>query len=208
MSSRKKHSAVRPLKQSTINRILASNPKQEEEQKPPVVAALPSTAGIRMSRRYDYDTLFPEQRISEFLTFIRDAESRYNENLRLIEEYQAQKTDLDHYMELSENLTAAQGYKYYRLSREMWRKRRACKNEVELLQPLISFVESHPELINGLKELQGRCGKAKESIDQREYVVRTNILDSFEDKKDDRNTDDGHTLDCGSCCGDSCGDGA
>lgn len=179
----KRRGAYKPLSQKAIKRILANNHAESNEQNEDklTVNTLPEQTGIRLTRHMEYDSLHPEESIRNFLLFLSDVKSRYDEDMRIIEECQLQKQDLDHYAEMEENLDRTAGHAFYRKFREVWRKRRQCKNEAELLKPVIDFMETYKEAIDRLSHVQGRCAIAKETIDQREYVVRTRVLEGFYD---------------------------
>ena len=177
MGKSQRRSAYKPLSQKAIKRIMANNPVQEEEKVE--IAAMPVQASIKLTRHMEYDSLSPEETIRQFIAFLTDCRTRYEEDLRLVEQYQLQKQDLDHFIEMNEILDRTTGHKYSRLVRDMWRKRRQCKNEAELLKPVIDFIDYNKEAINNLIMTQGKCRQAKEMIDQREYVVRTNILEGM-----------------------------
>lgn len=176
--AKQRRGAYKPLSQKAIKRIMAHNPTDQTQAISAEVVqdALPY---MRLTRHMEYDSLNPEEAIKAFIIFLNDAKSRYDEDLRLIEEYQLQKQDLDHYAEMAENLDRTAGHAYYRKVRDMWRNRRQCKNEAELLKPVIDFLESNKEALNQLAQVLGRCRMAKETIDQREYIVRTSILEDI-----------------------------
>lgn len=174
-----KNGNYKPLSKKIVKSIMASNPTPEE-----VKRSIPLHTTLSMSRRIEYDSLHPEEAIREFLSYLRRVQSRYDENLRLVEEYQLQKTDLDHFAEFEENLNRTDGHALYRKIRDMWRKRRKCKNEAELLKPVVEFMSNYKDAINQLSLVQGKCRQAKEMIDQREYAIRTGILDDLLAKKD------------------------
>ena len=178
MSKNQRRGAYKPLSQKAIKRMLNNNPQKEPET-PPQIACLPNQSSIRLTRHMEYDSLNPEEFIYQFVAFLTDCKSRYDEHLRLIEEYQLQKQDLDHYVEMAENLERTQASRFYRKLRDIWRKRRQCKNETELLKPVVEFAEQNKELLGQLTAVQGKCRQAREMIDQREYVVRTTILDDL-----------------------------
>lgn len=178
--SNRSNRGYRPLKTSTIKSIMKNNPRNEEPVSTAIeelnVGRISPQISMNLSRHSEYDTLNPEEQIRTFIAFLKAAQSRYDENLRRIDEYQQQKTDLDHYAELSDDLNAADGYEYYKKSRNMWRQRRSCKNEAELLKPVIEFIAQNKDTLNQLAQIQGKCRNAKTLIDQRVYTMRTGVL--------------------------------
>ncbi len=182
MAGRKDNRHYKPLSDKVIRGILSCNPKQEvpiQEGESSQCEEEPSSGILRtLSRRVEFDSINPEDQIRTFLTFVRNVQARYNENARRLEEYHQQELDLNHYAELSENLNARDGYAYYKKVRDMRRARRECKNENELLKPLIEFLSTaqSQNFINQLSETQGRCRNAKATISSRTYTMRTNVL--------------------------------
>ena len=94
-------------------------------------------------------------------------------------EYEMQ--DLLHYIEMGSDKNANAGYKSYKRLAEIRRERRSCKNEMDLLQPIYDAFGGGDKL-NVLAQIQGSCRVTKQSIDNRAYTVRTDILESFIDK--------------------------
>lgn len=50
------------------------------------------------------------------------------------------RSDVEHFIEISNNLNAAQGYKAYKLLKEVLEERRDVKNEIEELRPALELV--------------------------------------------------------------------
>lgn len=178
MGKNQRRNAYKPLSQKAIKRIMNSNPQATLEITPRI-SCLPDQPCIRLTRHMEYDSLNPEEIIAQFVAFLSDCKSRYDEDMRLIDEYQLQKQDLDHFAEMAENLDRTQSARFYRTLRDVWRKRRQCKNEAELLRPVIDFIESNKDALNQLPIVQGKIRQAREIIDQREYLVRTSVLDDM-----------------------------
>lgn len=178
MGKNQRRNAYKPLSQKAIKRIMNSNPQAALEIAPRI-SCLPDRPCIRLTRHMEYDSLNPEEMIAQFVAFLSDCKSRYDEDMRLIDEYQLQKQDLDHFAEMAENLDRTQSARFYRTLRDIWRKRRQCKNEAELLRPVIDFIECYKDVLNQLPAVQGKVRQARETIDQREYLVRTTVLDGL-----------------------------
>lgn len=132
---------------------------------------------VQFYRAVEYDTLHPEDTIRDFLRFLRDVKSRHAGNMRLIAEYNLQQQDLEHYVEMTDYLDRTAGHAFYRKLRDLRRERRAVKNEAELLEPLVAFIDTNTDFIKRLEQIQGTVGAKKKHIDQLNYTVRTNILE-------------------------------
>lgn len=52
------------------------------------------------------------------------------------------RMDVEHFIELSVNLNASQGYKAYRLLKEVLEERREIKNQIEELRPVFEFANA------------------------------------------------------------------
>jgi len=125
----------------------------------------------------DYDTLRPEEKVKAFCSDIREMLSRYESDKIRFDELEKEMQDLLHYIEMAENKNANVGFKLYKRLAEVRRERRACKNELDLLQPIHDNFKS--DLLNSLSRIQGICTAVKQQIDGRCYTVRTDILDDF-----------------------------
>lgn len=167
------------MKASTIESILKNNPvitdKQAVGQDSAPVPAVPAPI-ITLRRQSEYDSLHPVDELRKISAFFADVRSRYEENQRLIEQYQKEQSDLWHFAELHDNLDGPAGYRFYKATRESCRKRRDCKNEMELLEPVIQFMDKYQDALNQLPQVQGKCGSAKKMMDMREYTLRTDVI--------------------------------
>lgn len=169
-----KKKGYKPLSEAAISRILADNPKQEKPPDEKLSEGRPQA--VRLRRIAEYDTLHPEDALRQFLRFVREAQARYKEDVRLVAEYQLQKQDLDHYAEMADNLDRTAACAYYRKMRDLGRARRACKNEATLLEPLIAFLDKNPEFIKRLEQVQGDLKAKRVHIDSLDYTAKTDIL--------------------------------
>lgn len=138
---------------------------------------IPKRQPLKMRSTAEYDSLQPEKHLQEFNQFIEAVKSRHAENLRLIEDYNMQQQDLDHFAEMHEDLGRTEAARYYRDVRDIRRKRRVCKNEVALLEPIVQFYMQNKTVFDQLKQLHGRIRFAKEEIGRMDYTVKTKILD-------------------------------
>lgn len=124
----------------------------------------------------EYDPLHAIDTLCDFGRFLREVTSRFEENERIRIESEKKSNDLLHYIELSDDMNASDGYKAYKKLAEVRRERRCCKNENELLTPVYTFIQQNPKVINELSSILGRCRGIKEVIDKRAYCPRTDIL--------------------------------
>lgn len=164
----------RPMKGSSIRSILANNPSVSERsiQKTDAPAIL-----LTLSKRAEYDTTNPEKHIAEFVSFSRVVITRYEENVRMIDVYDKETQDILHYVELHENMNAAQGNDMYKKLRDVRRKRRQCKNEIDLLEPVYQFFKNqNSNLADQLAAVQGKCKQLRSGIDSRQYTLRTGVI--------------------------------
>ena len=176
MGAKLRNVKPRPLKGSSIRNILANNPEAvsriEEHIEQPVKISEP----LVLTSEAEYDSLHPEEELRKMVSFLKSAKERYESNQRLMEECNQETTDLWHYAEMHKDLSAKDGFAFYKATRDSCRKRRVCKNELELLQPVVEYLEAHPELLNDLPRVQGLCGKAKQRIGLRQYSLRTGVI--------------------------------
>lgn len=126
-------------------------------------------------RDSDFDTLHPAQTIAAFLDFCTSAVLRYQGNIQVQDDTNLETQDLLHYMELSENLRVADGFKAYRRMREVRRVRRDAKNENDLLQPLYDFL-TQTDFENRLRRVLGDTRNRAEVVGKRQYGMRTDVL--------------------------------
>ena len=166
----------KPLSKKIVNDILRSNPSAVQTQTPVLLFSNQrDTAPITLSRESNFDSLCPEEKIRDFLTFARAVVSRYEDDERLQSDSEAQTQDLLHYMELSDNMNAAEGFGMYKKLTDVRRIRRDCKNEIDLLKPVYDFLVSG-DLIKQLEQLQGKCRIGKQTISGRQYTLRTDVM--------------------------------
>ena len=173
----------KPLSQSRVNSILANNPSSKvssssSSSSPTVVARPsmpPSPAIVTLRRSDNFDSLHPEDNLKSFLGFARDVISRYEDNQKLQLDLETETQDLLHYIELSPNMNACEYTKMCIKLRDVRRQRRACKNEIDLLEPLYTYLKDKV-VINQLAAIQGKCKTSKEAIGLRAYTLRTDVI--------------------------------
>lgn len=131
-----------------------------------------------LSNIIEYDTLHPEKIIQEFSNAIRNMLSRYQYDKEEYAHTEQEMQDILHYIEMGSDKSANAGYKLYKELAEIRRKRRICKNEMDLLQPIYDSFGGG-EKLNALAQVLGVLRTTKQSINNRSYTVRTDILDTF-----------------------------
>ena len=104
--------------------------------------------------------------------------SRYQLSKEEYDNLENNMQDLLHYIEMGSDKNANVGYKLYKQLAEIRRRRRACKNEIDLLQPIYDAF-SNTETLNILAQVQGNCRIAKQKIENSAYTVRTDVLEQF-----------------------------
>lgn len=120
----------------------------------------------------------PEDTIRQFVKFLRELEPRYNEALRLYDEYNDKQNDILHYIELHPNMNARDGYKAYKLIADVRRERRKLQIETEMIGEIIKAIDCHfDHLAERLSALQGQVRSKREKIECRSYRFRTDVLD-------------------------------
>ena len=124
----------------------------------------------------DCDSLDALEIVEEFNRLLKEVVAVFDENETIRKESEDALLDLLHYAELHENLNACEGYRVYKQIADARRERRRCKNENELLQPLLEFVKANPKLLNDVGTLLGRLRGTKRCIDQRVYTTRTDVI--------------------------------
>ena len=166
----------RPLSNATIHSILSQNPSMKSTPASPPAAVIQPLVPkiITLKRQEEFDSLQPEENLKTFLTFARNVIARYEDDQRLQTDLETETQDLLHLIELSPNMNACEYTKKCIQLRDVRRKRRACKNEIDLLKPLYDYL-SDKTLINQLSQLQGKCKTSKEVISQRQYTLRTDV---------------------------------
>ena len=126
----------------------------------------------------EYDTLHPEEKIKEFCAFIKQAISTYEYDQAQYSVYESQMQDLLHYAEMGKNKDASNGYRIYKELCAVRRKRRACQNEMDLLQPIYDMFHD-TRILEQIANVQGSCRNIKQCISNKMYTVRTDVLDQF-----------------------------
>lgn len=108
----------------------------------------------------------------------QDAISRYNSNIECIHMRDQDTQDILHEIELSGSKNAREGYKLYRKLKLVREDRRRAKNENEVLEPLVQWLQANKQFQNQLAQIQGKCGSKQQVIANRKYSPRGNILEN------------------------------
>lgn len=124
--------------------------------------------------------------IEQTATFLRDAiteiPKRYNYDLTEVKQLDKETQDLLHLMELS-NFNAFEGYKASKELQTVRRTRRDCKDEYELLEPLIEVMKQMQPHVKQLNRIIGEIRKLKHKQESRKYRtrVRFDLQDKFKE---------------------------
>lgn len=178
MSRKVKQQHPHRLTVQKIDQILA-NPKPLPcmvEKVPETLVIPKKSEPVTLCRAIEFDSLDPVNQLQNFMAFAKDVITRYEENQRLWDETDKQTQDLLHFIELSNNLNAVEGYKAYKKLAEVRRNRRQYKSEIDLLEPLYEYLTNNMSVINQLTMIQGKCRTNKETIQMRSYSMRTEVI--------------------------------
>ena len=111
--------------------------------------------------------------ISEFCKLMENAQKDYAWNYEQVGRLDRLTQDYLHKLEL-ENLDYRERAKVATALANCRRQRRACKDTVEVLEPLVQFLESDKgkNLFNLVREVLGKTRKTEERMETRTYVPR------------------------------------
>jgi len=158
------------MSQARLNSLIQAPVERERVDPRPVLSSV-----------LEYDTLKPEETIKDFCAKVRNMLARYQYDKDQYTLLEQEMQDLLHFVEMGTDKNANIGYKIYKRLAVVRRERRTCKNEMDLLQPIYDAFGGGDKL-NLLAQIQGNCRIAKQTIDNRAYTVRTDVLDSFMNK--------------------------
>lgn len=113
------------------------------------------------------------QLISSFCKLMEDAKSDYSWNFSEVNRMDRLTQDYLHKLEL-EDLDYKERAKVATQLAKCRQMRRACKDTVEVLEPLVQFLESDKgkNLLNLVRETLGKTRKVEERMETRTYVRR------------------------------------
>lgn len=131
-----------------------------------------------MHNNYEYDSMQPEAKLKEFAAYIRKCLAKYEQDQEDLKVCEQKIQDILHFMEMGDDQKYSAGSRLYKLLRDERRERRRCKNEIELLYPVYQLFHG-TKILEQLSQTQGACRVVKQSIDERLYSARTDVLDDF-----------------------------
>ena len=114
----------------------------------------------------------PSKYIEAFLSFLTDASQQYRMSEADEQEANDQTQDVLHSLEF-------EPYEYHDLAKiSRWMKsvrqrRRAAKDNMEQLSPIVQWVDENQAVIKGLERLLGEVRKAEKRVSGRIYTPRT-----------------------------------
>lgn len=115
------------------------------------------------------------ERLSDFLEFIRKAQSEYNIACQTESEAVAETQDIEHYLELYH----LDYYEYARLAKllaEVRQKRRQAKDARLQLQPVIEWQAENGQVIKALERLLGSVRREERAQQGRHYTPKSGIV--------------------------------
>lgn len=125
----------------------------------------------------DFDSLCPIEKISGFVHFTDEVNSRFTYNNDRVSELDIETQDILHYIEMS-GITKGRADVYKRLEK-IRQERRRCKNENDMLKPIHDWIEHNKAAIQALSRAQGSCSNVKNVVSNRMYSVRTDALNDL-----------------------------
>ncbi len=114
-------------------------------------------------------------RLSEFLEFMREAQSDYNIACQTESEAFAETQDIEHCLELCR----LDYHEYARLAKaaaEVRQKRRQAKDARLQLQPVVDWLAENGQVIKGLERLLGAVRREERAQQGRQYKPKSGIV--------------------------------
>lgn len=164
-----------PMSQAKIERLMNANNVVAAE----TIPIAKTDQSVMINRHYEeqeYDVLQTESALKSFLDFSREVTPRYNAAIDRGAELDKETQDVLHLMELGEDMNASKGYKAYKILATIRRERRVCKNEAELLEPIVRFITDNQQTIKQLEQVLGKTRTVKQTIANRSYAMRTDAV--------------------------------
>lgn len=108
--------------------------------------------------------------ISTFQNVVKE----YERSIEIIKETEDELNDLNHEVEFADNRDLYGGWFLYKEIREARRKRRAAKEQAELLRDMYEYIKSQPgqTVKTKMQQLQGASVKVFEAQHRRMYAPR------------------------------------
>lgn len=119
------------------------------------------------------------ENLSDFLDFLRNSKELYNIAVSSENDTENATQDILHKLEL-EQITYHENAKLAKLLAEVRQSRRQHKNTILILQPLIEWINAHPNEIKTLERTLGDMKKNEKKLEQAFYIPRTDILQEVE----------------------------
>lgn len=155
---------------------VGSNPVSSNGQSARPDSVRGDNGQVVLHRHFDFDEMNPEQALSSFLKFVREVKAKQSMLQTTLSELNSASSDILHYAELHDDLGGWQGYDLYKKLRDTRRQRRMCKDEIELLTPVLQWVEESDGAVKKLERVLGEVRKNKTDISQRSYIMRTDVM--------------------------------
>jgi hypothetical protein len=114
--------------------------------------------------------------VSNFLSFLESLSNRYAYNSNLQQSCENDQEDLLHEIELGADKNAYDGYRIYNKIREVRNIRRTCKDENEILQPIVDYLKRNQQLFADLDKLHKVCNGKMVVLSKRKYLLRGNVV--------------------------------
>ena len=120
--------------------------------------------------------MYHSKQISDFLNFLKEAETAYNNALDDKAKADVKTQDILHRLELEEDnyhntARLAKGL------RKVRQERRKAKDAISLFEPIIKWIHNNDRSIQLLRQLLGEVRKAERQTQNRQYIYRTSIVD-------------------------------
>ena len=114
---------------------------------------------------------------SNIIQIMTDTIKNYERNLEDIKRMEDELNDLNHEIELSSPKDMYKGYLLYKEIRELRIKRRAAKEENELLRDMYDYFKSPQgqSFKTKIQQIQGNAVKLRTTQEQRTYIPRQNL---------------------------------
>lgn len=118
--------------------------------------------------------------LDSIISFFQYMNSRMEENQKVLRLMDFQREDVYHEIELGASRNASDGYRMYKLLREISESRRVIKQESARIEPICLFLKQNPSFLEALEKLKTACEKRETAVETASYSYRTTIIaDTF-----------------------------
>lgn len=118
--------------------------------------------------------------LDSIISFFQYMNSRMEENQKVLRLMDFQREDVYHEIELGASRNASDGYRMYKLLREISESRRVIKKESARIEPICLFLKQNPSFLEALEKLKTACEKRETAVEAASYSYRTTIIaDTF-----------------------------